>query len=354
MEIRGFLSSTSVDTRLVLLGIGIGIGFVLPQLGSLFRRRRLTGKWLQHVDENEIQVCLYSTEHLKSLGRVEKRTIQLEDVSVFFGGNEVIVEKVLHAALATDDENPFVARFLSQEDRWHIMNICLNRISSIFGPFHMFFNEARRCKSCYRSAWYLYTLTSNQNAHRGRFFVTPYKPVLSSVDRGVKRLRVDLVSEQEMREISSGTICPPEWGFFNNRHKQRWELLRKMSELFENQLVIIESCDNNDEEDELSQHGDESPITPSSWQPVRVEDDRHYDDVSHNTWSPMKQDLPMRLSRRVSNPGEKARQARRVACRLAHDQHRDTDNCIMRVHIPFPASSENADETTSKDVVLFE
>ena len=339
METRSFnLQICSFDTKLLLMGLGIGVGLLLPRIKSHFQKRFLVEKWHDHVDEDEIQVCLYSTEHLKSLGRVEKRTIHLADVSEFFGNNEVVLEKVLSAALKTDEATPFVGRFLSEEDRWHIMNICLNRISAIFGPFHVFFNEARRCRSCYRSAWYIYTLTSTQNAHRGRFFVTPYKPVLSSVDRGVKRLRIDLVSEQEMREISSGVIKPPDWGFFNNRHKQRWELLEKMSELFENQLVILESCEN---EDESSQEIDESPRTARSWH--------------HEPWTPPKQDSHFQLSRQSSNAGEKALQARRVACRLAKDNKRDSDNCIMRVHIPFPASSENADEEiSSKDVVLFE
>jgi len=344
METRSFnLQLCSVDMKLLLVGAGLGIGLLLPLIKSRFQKRFRADKWRDHVDEDEIQVCLYSTEHLKSLGRVEKRTIYLDDVSRFFNNNEIVLEKVLSAALKTDESNPFVGRFLSQEDRWHIMNICLNRISAIFGPFHLFFNEARRVKSCYRSAWYIYTLTSTQNAHRGRFFVTPYKPVLSSVDRGVKRLRVELLSEPEMRDIASGVIKPPDWGFFNNRHKQRWELLHKMSELFENQLVILENCDSV-EDDEISLDGDESPRTPSSWQPLNEQ------------LSPAKQDYQMHLVRLQSNPADRARQARRVACRLAKDGNRETDNCIMRVHIPFPASTANSDqdEASSKDVVLFE
>ena len=332
------------DSKLLLIGAGIGIAVLFPKLKELFRTRWLNDKWKDHVDDDEIQVCLYSTEHLKTLGRVEKRTLYLEDVSKFFGGNQVIVDKILSSTMSTTEANPFVTRFLPEEDRWHIMNICLNRISAIFGPFHLFFNEARRCRSCYRSAWYVYTLTSSQNSHRGRFFVTPYKPVLSSVDRGVKRLRVVLVSEPEMREISSGVIKPPDWGFFNNRHKQRWDLLQQMSELFENQLVILDNCEVDD--DDLSHSGDDdSPRTPSSWQPVH-----HVEEP----WSPSKQDFPMQLSRTASNAGEKARQARRVACRLSKDRQRETDNCIMRVHIPFPGSTDNLDETSSKDVVLFE
>ena len=271
-----------------------------------------------------------------TLGRVEKRTIFMSEVSSFFGDNQVILEKVMTAALKVSEKCPFVARFLSQEDRWHIMNICLNRESALIGPFHVFFNEARRCKSPYRSAWYLYTLTSQQNVHRGRFFVSPYKPVLSWVDRGVKRLRVDLVSEQEMRDIASGVICPPDWGFFNNRHKQRWELLVHMSELFENQLIILDSSDNLAGDDSSL---DESPRSPESWQSVRHEDECA---------------APSRVSRHTSNPRELAAKARRTARKHDVAQCKDIDNCIMRVHIPFPSSDTSTPETGSKDVVLFE
>ena len=263
----------------------------------------------------------------------------MSEVASFFGDNQVILEKVMNAAFQVSEDCPFVARFLSQEDRWHIMNICLNRVSALFGPFHVFFNEARRCKSAYRSAWYLYTLTSQQNVHRGRFFVSPYKPVLSWVDRGVKRLRVDLVSEQEMRDIASSTIAPPDWGFFNNRHKQRWELLVRMSELFENQLVILDSNEKNGVEDDSDDVADESPRSPGSWQSVR-----HQDEVG----------MASHVSRHISNPRELAAKARRIARKHDVAESKDIDNCIMRVHIPFPSSDTCAPETSSKDVVLFE
>ena len=281
------------------------------------------------------------------------------------------------AASRTTNEVPFITRFLSQDDRWHIMNIVINRISSLFGPFHIFFNEARRSKSYYRSAWYLYSITCQQNIHHGRFFVTPYKPVLSRVDMGVKRLRVDLVNETEMREIASGSIAPPAWGFFNNRHKYRWEILMKMSELFENQLVIIDKNDvspssrpisrvsslanqgllfedgheldsrSEDEDDSGECVGDEiSPKSPHSWESVRNENSS-----SSRMWSPPRIQSP---DRHTSNPREQAREAVRCGRKSNKKRARDIDNCIMRVHIPFPTADASASEPESKDVVLFE
>ena len=259
------------------------------------------------------------------------------------------------AACQATAELPFVPRFIAQEDRWHIMNICMNRISALFGPFHIFFNEARRCKSYYKSAWYLYTITSQQNMHHGRFFVTPYKPVMTSVDVGVRRLRIELVNEQEMRDICAGSIQPPDWGFFNSRHRHRWETMVKMGEMFEHQLVILESADlSAGEEEDEDESGaspcdasDVSPKSPSSWQSVQKPGN---EDEMARTWSPKKHEAA------GLNAGALARQASR--CGRRSDKHRvsEMDNCIMRVHIPFPTSLvDNAEcETSSRDVVLFE
>ncbi len=342
------MASTGItnDNKLLLFGVGLGIGLLAHHAFSLFQKRVLRNKWKEHVDDDQIQICLYSTENINTMGRVEKRTLYMSSAIEFFGHNQIVVEKLASASINACEESPFVAQFLSQEDRWHIMNMCMNRISALFGPYHVFFNESRRSKSCFRSAWYLYTISSQQNDHRGRFFITPYKPVLSRVDRGVKRLRVELVSEQEMRDIASGVIKPPDFGFFNNRHKLRWDLLMKMSELFENQLVIIENCVEGSDESP----GDESPRTESSWQPIKYEGSR-YGDQPNRSWSPTKQDFG--LNRHISNPVEMARQARRNACKLGRNQCRDLDNCIMRVHIPIQSSDES-EETSTKDVVLFE
>lgn len=296
---------------------------------------------------------MYSTEHLAELGRVEKRTIQLSDLGQFFN-NEVIVDLIREAAQKTTDEQPFVTSFLSHDDRWHVMNICLNRISSIFGPFHVFFNEARRCKSQFRSAWYLFTISSVQNRHHGRFFVTPYKPVMSRVDMGVRRLRVDLVNEQEMRDICSSAIVAPAWGFFNKRHEQRWNILVKMGELFENQLVIIE-----DEPNCLHAAAtfSEPPRSPKSGEYESATDDDEDDSpLLGKSWAADNlPGTPNELLRHPSNPRELAQRAIRQG-RRHKSMCRESDNCILRVHIPYPSTADclNVCDTTSKDVVLFE
>jgi len=321
----------------------------------------------------------------------------MNDLYQFFGNNEIVLEKVMAAAAQVTADVPFVTTFLSQEDRWHIMNICVNRVSAIFGPFHVFFNEARRCKSYFRSAWYLFTVSSSQIHHHGRFFVTPYRPVLSRVDQGVKRIRIDLVNEQEMRDICAATIQPPSWGFFNNRHKQRWELLSKMGELFENQLVIV-----NDHPDpvhpssppaitrlasyESDQSDDGSPAATTGGSNIDqpdepgspIPDDRDSIDGSASddghyagpctasslgeSWSNLSDCLRSYAEAHSKNPSpptnprELAYRAIRSA-RRHKNEWKNTDNCIMRVHIPYPSSvvdSSTVCETHAKDVVLFE
>ncbi len=302
----------------------------------------------------------------------------MADIDEFFNHNEVVIDMIRQAAMCTSEEQPFVATFLSQEDRWHVMNICMNRISSIFGAFHVFFNEARRCKSYFRSAWYLFAISSAQNKHRGRFFVTPYKPVISRVDVGVRRLRIELVNEQEMRDICCGVIKAPEWGFFNNRHKQRWNILQKMSELFENQLVIVNeepnpidpsspgvvsrvtSLTENDTRFFFPppKSADSSPrdSTPDD-QAAATKDTSDNSDEEDET-SPALFGEPCgggtHHPTSSTNPRELALRAIRSA-RRHKSMCKETDNCILRVHIPFPSSVvENMQETHAKDVVLFE
>lgn len=318
---------------------------------------------------------MYSTEHLQSLGRIEKRTIYLNDLPLFFGNNEIVLDKVMTAAGQTTADVPFVPVYLSHTDRWHIMSICLNRISAMFGPFHIFFNEARRCKSYYRSAWYLFTISYCQNQHRGRFFVTPYKPVLSKVDVGVKRLRVDLVNEQEMRDICTGAMVPPDWGFFNNRHKYRWEVLCKMSELFENQLVII----NDDQQPvhpsspgvsrgtslDIPSHlqatfdsvampaTDDAQCEHVSSDSSESEDEEVHSPTSWQSVGNVRKKISCQTERSTSNPRKLAKEASRIA---RMHEGKEIDNCIMRVHIPYPSSMVDPSpcETHAKDVVLFE
>lgn len=104
------------------------------------------------TDFTTIQACLLSPEHL-SLGRVEKRTLFVRDLSDVFP-NEYLRAKILEAALACEeDDDVILLKRLRSVDKWHVLNQCTNRLSELFALPHMWFNEARRHDSYYRSAW---------------------------------------------------------------------------------------------------------------------------------------------------------------------------------------------------------
>lgn len=291
--------------------------------------------WSSHCDLGQIQACLLSSEHLSELGRVEKRTLLVKDLNAFFGSNEYVVQKLLAAAAKTSNEEPILTKFLENSDKWHVLVSAMNQVSSLFGAYHVFFNEARRCESYYRSAWYCFTLTCSRSAGHGRFFITPYKPVVSE-DVGALRIRIIMVNEQELRDIATGVISPPPWGFFNERHKSRWEIMKRFSQLFERQLQSVTGESTN---------GD---------------------------WGP---NLCGRLVRRRASNGSSKKnpsaQYQEAAQKGLKQEYEPEDNCFLRIHIPFPASrGNNAQQTTSnggltgcdtppsetrsKDVVLFE
>jgi hypothetical protein len=310
----------------------IGLKRLVEKLRRYLRLRTEKQMWSSHSDLGQIQACLLSAEHLPELGRVEKRTLLVKDLNTFFGGNEFVVQKLLAAAAKTTNTEPILTKFLENSDKWHVLVSAMNQISSLFAAYHVFFNEARRCESYYRSAWYCFTLTCSRSPAHGRFFITPYKPVVSE-DVGALRIRIIMVNEQELRDISSGAISPPAWGFFNERHKFRWDIMKRFSELFERQLKSVTGAAHNPD------------------------------------WGA---NLCGRLVRRRASNGVKknpSAQYQEAAQQGLKQEYEPEDNCFLRIHIPFPASKEQpgsggdglagpetppGSETRSKDVVLFE
>ena len=57
------------------------------------RRRRGELEWREAVDFTEVQACILSTEHLATLGRVEKRTLFVKPLAKLFQ-NDYIRQKV--------------------------------------------------------------------------------------------------------------------------------------------------------------------------------------------------------------------------------------------------------------------
>lgn len=341
--VRSFLlSKRGLLWNLPILFLSVlGLSRLCAILKRYLRLRTEKLSWSSHSDLGQIQACLLSSEHLGELGRVEKRTLLVKDINQFFGNSEFVVDKLLAAAAKTSDKEPVLTTFLENDDKWHVLVSCMNQISSLFAPYHVFFNEARRCESYYRSAWYCFTLTCTRSSGHGRFFITPYKPVVSE-DVGALRIRIIMVNEQELRDIATGVVGPPSWGFFNDRHKYRWNLMKRFSELFERQLQSVTGTSNN-----------------SDWGA----------------------NLCGRLVHRRSSNGNAKKnpsvQVMEAAQQGAKQEYEPEDNCFLRIHIPFPASrgsgsavehvgndlggdlnisfiSAAGGETRSKDVVLFE
>jgi len=329
--VKALVSRTAVS---MLLG---GLIAALIYQFQDWRRRRRDQKseslWRRHVDFSVVQACILTTEHLASLGRVEKRTMFVKPISEVFR-NEYILERLLSSAeQAVTSQEPFLVTLLSQEDKWHVLNTCSNHLSSCFAPYHVFFNEARRVESYYQSAWYCFTLTCAQTEASGRWFITPFKPV-GKDDVGFLRIRIVMMNEQELREVASGSIEPPSFGFFNGRHESRWRVCQRFAELFERQVTRVTG-----------------------------EDDVNAD------WGP---NLCGRLSQ--ANKKNRSSASNHTISSMADGgsgrepvvpDYQPEDNSILRIHVPYPASSHrvsatddssgrNLEDCVSRDVVLFE
>ncbi|KAF4665539.1 hypothetical protein FOL46_003596 [Perkinsus olseni] len=334
------ISSPSVRSIPLYILAALGARWLYFAVKKYLRERNSLDWKKSCINEyTQIQACILTTEHLAELGRIEKRTVFCKDIKDFFGHDTYVINKVLEAAKKSTPEDPILTKFLSSDDKWHVLSTCTNHLSALFAPYHIFFNEARRCDSYYRSAWYAFTLTCGGSTGEGRFFVTPYKPVCRVDDVGSLRIRIILVNEEELREICTGQICPPTWGFFNARHECRWNLLKRFSELFERQLMNV-SGDPTLRDWGANLCGRMSPLTKKK--------------KGHEKSKPQ------------ATPNLQYKNAIQTA---EPDKYEPEDNCFLRLHIPYPTAYRNADDSCSpdgramrkdsslgksKDVVLFE
>jgi len=308
------------------------------------KRMQSESMWRSHVDFSTVQACVFSTELLERLGRVEKRTLFVKPITEVFR-NEYIRTSLMEAAQkAAASSDPVLLTKLCPEDKWHVLNTCTNEISSCFAPYHIFFNEARRCKSHYKSAWYCFTMTCAQTESTGRWFITPFKPVgTMGGDCGSLRIRICLMNEQELRDIVSGAIEPPA-EMFNGRHESRWQVCERFAELFNRQLCKVK--------------GDCAlPLVPSGSEAVAAAPADSWNMVGQR-WEDWGKTLGGGLGKKKPSF---ARIAGKDTCPVEAPVYEPEDNSILRIHIPFPASRQQVpdeldskEEAVAKDVVLFE
>lgn len=318
--IRAIASRTSL--AFLAGALLVGLARKVHDLWLRLRQAKAEFMWRRHVDFSVVQACVLSTEHLQSLGRVEKRTLFVKPITEVFR-NEYILARVLEAAeKASASKDPILTTKLSAEDKWHVLNTCTNHISSCFAPYHIFFNEARRVKSYYKSAWYCFTITCAQTEACGRWFITPLKPVSTGADCGILRIRVVLMNEQELRDIAAGTVEAPTSGMFNGRHESRWQVCQRFADLFARQLYRVAGAN-----------------TQGDW--------------GKNLCGRMsRQALGMKVASHGRLSGLES---------LPVPEYEPEDNSILRIHIPFPSTAQEASmeacqtsENVSRDVVLFE
>jgi len=134
----------------------------------------------------------------------------------------------------------------------------LNEVSALFGPNFVHFNALDGDTSnLFKCTWYCLTLMTPTRPYSakpsGHDPGRPGKRRLSvtNVPGDAKEtctftdmtripratLRVCLVNESELRRISDGKLRPPSWGFFNDRHAERFRMVQDFARNFQKQLV---------------------------------------------------------------------------------------------------------------------
>lgn len=211
------------------------VAFILELIWKQLKKKQLQltdrFRWNAHVDEVNIQAVLLTSVNLNQCGRIEKRTIFTKALSTMYK-NEHARKLVLAATKKTTDENPFVCSYIPMEDRWNVLVAALNEVSSTFGAYHLFSNQVSSFESC----WYVMTIMGKRTRGSGRFFVTPRHPLSPQNDLGVKRVRLMLINEQELRKIWKGDI-KANHEFFTERHEERWEIMKLCASIFHDEMA---------------------------------------------------------------------------------------------------------------------
>jgi len=234
--------------------------FFLRLLEEFYRwwlsRRRFNLSRLQvlhrtdEVDFGLIQGCLLSTEELVNMGRVEKRTLFQKPLAEVLGGNRYLMHELLRTATLCRQRgrNCLVMRLLGPDEKYQILQDCLNAVSSLFGPNFVHFNAlgSDEHSNAFKSTWYCLTVMTPTRPER----IEPQRRSSSKEISAAETctftdmtrmpratLRIALVNESELRRIADGKLRPPTWGFFNSRHAERYRMLTDFAANFQKQLL---------------------------------------------------------------------------------------------------------------------
>lgn len=321
----------------------------LRQREVRLRKHRLNAR----IDFGQIQACLLSTRKVSSHGTVEKRTFFVKDLSEIFINTYIAAKVIDIAQSACAEGDPFFVTHMAQDEKWQVLNTCTNHLSSLFACYHVFFNEARRVPSHYKSCWYCFTMTCHQSLGGTPDEVSPKRKLMKAEgsrhlesedfnwrhlksegmkNEGMKRIRIIMVSEADLRDIASGAIEPPREGMVSLRHEERWKILVRFADLFQRQLTRVTG-----EEDAYADWGQYmcGSLKPS-----------HYNNfISSSTMGKTRSSHQLYNQSMTPSPSAQS---------LEYERE---DNCFLRLHVPYPGGKKDVREnceTHSKDVVLFE
>lgn len=214
-------------------------------------RRRLQTSCVSQLDSELLQGCLMSTEHLVSLGRIEKRTIFSRPLLEVLGGNLHLQRELLWAGeeCRSRGRSCLVARWMPPDERYHVLQAGLNAASALFGADYLRFNAlGGQNPAAFKPTWYCLTVSTPMRAKspprspRARAASKDCPESVTATFQDMTRrpraaLRIMLVNETELRQIADGKLGPPEWGFFNVRHAERFRMLQDFAVNFRSQLV---------------------------------------------------------------------------------------------------------------------
>jgi len=259
MLLRAFFNMTKDRPVLLLIMLR-----VLEEFSRWWLRRRQFNicrlQILRETDEVDIDVvqgCLLSLEQLMSMGRVEKRTLFTKPILEVLRGNEYLRHELRRATIACRQQssNCLVMRWLPADPKYHTLQACLNEVSSLFGQNFVHFNALDgETTNLFKSTWYCLTVmmptrdtrapqkkemrrnSSTQKAVRGGEVDTTC--TFTDMTRQPRAtLRVVLVNETELRRVADGKLRPPAYGFFNERHAERFRMITDFGRNFQKQLI---------------------------------------------------------------------------------------------------------------------
>eukprot|EP00927_Polykrikos_kofoidii_P041164 TRINITY_DN35084_c0_g1_i1.p1 TRINITY_DN35084_c0_g1~~TRINITY_DN35084_c0_g1_i1.p1 ORF type:complete len:475 (+),score=56.73 TRINITY_DN35084_c0_g1_i1:121-1425(+) len=191
------------------------------------------------LDSTMIHGCLVSAENLVSLGRVEQRTLFKRPMREVFGGNQYLIDKIIKVARECRriGHSSMVVRRLDQDERYLALQGCLNAMSSLFGANYVHLNALDgEIKNLFKMTWYCLTITlpAHRECESGKDSTCTFTDMAQTPGA---TLRAMIVNETELRRIADGKLKPPNWGFFNGRHEERYGLLVDLAKNFKWQLL---------------------------------------------------------------------------------------------------------------------